>query len=333
MGFLLFLIIVFQIVSGILLALYYISDINYSYYSVMYIIREVYYGWCLRYIHSNGASFIFGIMYFHIGRGLYVSSYVYNTNLWLSGIVLFIFLMAIAFLGYILTWGQMSFWGGTVITNLFSSVPCIIEWMCGGFYVSNPTLKRFFIFHFMLSFITIGFVIIHFYYLHYISSNNLLGYNINNLIIFFPIILIKDSFGLFILSIGYIFQLFLGIFSLSHPDNSVEVNGLVTPLHIVPEWYFLSFYAVLKAIPNKNVGFIIFLTSVLLLFLLGEVKNVSTISRLISYMWINGNLFIIYFFFIMICELWIGAQLPQDIFLSYGRILNFFNNLILWSNL
>lgn len=123
MGFLLFLTIVFQIVSGILLALYYVSDINYSSYSVMYIIREVYYGWCLRYIHSSGASFTFGVMYFHIGRGLYVNSSIYNTNLWLSGIVLFIFLMVIAFLGYVLTWGQMSFWGGTVITNLFSSVP------------------------------------------------------------------------------------------------------------------------------------------------------------------------------------------------------------------
>jgi len=241
--------------------------------------------------------------------------------------------MTTAFLGYVLTWGQMSFWGGTVITNLFVSVPCLIEWMSGGFYVSNPTLKRFFVFHFILPFIITGFVIIHLYYLHYVSSSNPLGYNTNNLITFYSSILFKDIFGLFILGIGYTLQVFLGMFSLSHPDNSLEVNGLVTPLHIVPEWYFLSFYAVLKAIPNKNVGFIIFLISVLILFLLGEVKNVSTISRLTSYMWINGNLFITYFFLIMIYELWIGAQLPQDIFLSYGRVLNFFNNLILWSNL
>jgi ubiquinol-cytochrome c reductase cytochrome b subunit len=170
MGFLLFLTIGLQIVSGVLLALHYTSDINHSYYSVMHIIRDIYYGWCLRYMHSSGASFVLGITYLHIGRGLYVSSYMYNTNLWLSGVVLFVFLMAIAFLGYVLAWGQMSFWGGTVITNLLSSVPCLIEWMCGGFYVSNPTLKRFFVFHFILPFITIGFVIVHLYYLHYISS-------------------------------------------------------------------------------------------------------------------------------------------------------------------
>lgn len=205
--------------------------------------------------------------------------------------------------------------------------------MCGGFYVSNPTLKRFFVFHFILPFITTGVVIIHLYYLHYISSSHPLGYNINNFITFFPSILLKDIFGLLFLALGYIFQPFLGIFSLSHPDNSVEVNGLITPLHIVPEWYFLSFYAVLKAIPNKNVGFIIFLTSVLILLTLGEIHNLTILSRLTSYIRINSNLFIIYFFFIMICELWIGAQLPQDIFLSYGRILNFLNNTILWSNL
>merc|ERR1712002_1250886 len=147
-------------------------------------------------------------------RGLLVSSYVYNTNLWLSGVVLFIFLMVTAFQGYVLTWGQMSFWGGTVITNLFCFLPCIIEWMCGGFYVSNPTLKRFLIFHFILSIITIGFVIIHLYYLHYVSSSNPLGYNTYNVITFFPNMLIKDIFGLFILEIGYTLQLFFDMLSL-----------------------------------------------------------------------------------------------------------------------
>merc|ERR1712131_560098 len=172
--------------------------------------------------------------------------------------------------------------------------------------VSNPTLKRFFLFHFILPFIVFGFVIIHLYYLHYLSSNNPLGYNTNNKIPLFPFILI------------------LGIFSLSHPDNAFEVSGIVTPLHIVPEWYFLSFYSMLKAIPNKNAGFIILLTSILILFLFGEaIKNISTLSRLTYF---NGNFSISCscFFLTIICNLWIGAQFPKEIFISYGRILTLF---------
>eukprot|EP00397_Hematodinium_sp_SG-2012_P046451 GEMP01052483.1.p1 GENE.GEMP01052483.1~~GEMP01052483.1.p1 ORF type:complete len:255 (+),score=-99.60 GEMP01052483.1:305-1069(+) len=197
----------------------------------------------------------------------------------------------------------------TVITNLLSPFPCLIEWICGGFYISNPTLKRFFIFHFILPFIVCGFIIIHFYYLHYLSSNNSLGYNINNKILFFPFELIKNIFGLFIIITLYAIQLFFGIFSLSHPDNAFQVNELVTPLHIVPEWYFLSYYAMLKALPNKNAGFIILLTSILILLLFGE-SHFQTLNCS--------------FFLIMICFLWIGAQLPQEIFISYGRILTLF---------
>ena len=166
--------------------------------------------------------------------------------------------------------------------------------------------SRFFIFHFILPFIICGFIIIHFYYLHYLSSNNSLGYNTNNKVHFLPFELIKDIFGLFIIITLYTIQLYFGIFSLSHPDNAFQVNELVTPLHIVPEWYFLSYYTMLKAIPNKNAGFIILLTSILILLLFGE----SHFHRL------NCS-----FFLIIICFLWIGAQLPQEIFLSYGRIL------------
>merc|ERR1739848_472147 len=285
-----------------------------------YIIREVYYGWSLRYIHSNGASFLFTVLFIHIGRGLYYGSYYYNPNSWFSGIIIFIVLMAIAFIGYVLPWGQMSFWGATVITNLLSPFPCLIEWICGGFYVSNPTLKRFFVFHFILPFIVYGFVIIHLYYLHYLSSNNPLGYNTNNKIPFFPFILIKDIFGLFIIITLYTLQLFFGIFNLSHPDNAFEVSGLVTPLHIVPEWYFLSFYSMLKAIPNKNAGFIILLTSILIFFLFGEIRNLTTFTRLVHSS-SGSSFFISSFFSSVICFLWIGAQLPQEKFISYGRIL------------
>merc|ERR1712037_968317 len=285
---------------------------------IMYIIREVYYGWLLRYIHSNGASFLFTVLFIHIGRGLYYGSYYYNPNSWFSGIIIFIVLMAIAFIGYVLPWGQMSFWGATVITNLLSPFPCLIEWICGGFYISNPTLKRFFIFHFILPFIVCGFIIIHLYYLHYLSSNNSLGYNINNKILFFPFELIKDIFGLFIIITLYTIQLFFGIFSLSHPDNAFQVNELVTPLHIVPEWYFLSYYAMLKALPNKNAGFIILVTSILILFLFGENRNLTTFTRLMD---CNNGFSISFLFISFLSFLWIGAQFPQEKFLSYARIL------------
>merc|ERR1712032_1619297 len=183
---------------GIFLALHYTSDLNSAYSSVFFLIREVNYGWCLRYFHSSGASFVFYFLFLHFGRAMFYGSYFYNPNIWFSGILLLFFLMAIAFMGYVLPWGQMSFWGATLITNLLSPFPCLIEWICGGFYISNPTLKRFFIFHSILPFIVLWFLIIHIYYLHYLSSNNSLGYNINNKILFFPFELIKDIFGLFI---------------------------------------------------------------------------------------------------------------------------------------
>ena len=292
----------------------------------MYIIREVYYGWSLRYIHSNGASFVFIVLFIHIGRGLYYGSYYYNSNSWFSGIIIFIILMAIAFIGYVLPWGQISFWGATVITNLLSPFPCLIVWICGGFYISNPTLKRFLIFHFILPFILCGFIIIHFYYLHYLSSNNSLGYNINNKILFFPFIFIKDIFGLFIVITLYIIQLFFGVYSLSHPDNAFQVNELVTPLHIVPEWYFLSYYTMLKAIPNKNAGLIILLTSILILMLFPSlVGSPNPAHRR------RGSACC--FLIIIICFLWIGAQLPQEIFISYGRILTLLYYFIILSHI
>ena len=295
-GFLLVISIVLQLITGILLALHYIPDINYSYYSVMYIIREVYYGWSLRYIHSNGASFLFTVLFIHIGRGLYYGSYYYTSNVWFSGIFIFYSFVAIAFIGYVLPWGQMSFWGATVITNLLSAFPCLIEWICGGFYIKSATLKRFFIFHFILPFIICGIIIIHVYYLHYLSSNNSLGYNINNFkILFFPFINYKDIFGLLLNGKATKIQLFIGIFTLSHPDNAFQVNELVTPLHIVPEWYFLLYYTMLKAVPNKNAGFIILLTSILILLLFGE-------SRRLNF---NSNFYNIHFFLIIICFLWI----------------------------
>merc|ERR1711890_130155 len=229
LGFLLGVAIILQIITGIFLALHYTTDLSSAYFSIFFLIRQIYYGWCLRYFHSSGASFVFLFLFLHLGRAISYGSYFYNPNTWFSGILLFFFLMATAFMGYVLPFGQMSFWGATVITNLLSPFPSLIEWVCGGHYVYNPSLKRFFSFHF--------------FYLHFLSSNNPLRNSTNNKIPFFPFIFLKDFFGLILILCLYILQTHFGISSFSHPDNALEVCGLLTPLHIVPEWYFLCQYA------------------------------------------------------------------------------------------
>merc|ERR1712179_297852 len=319
LGFLLGIAIILQIITGIFLALHYTSDLNSAYFSVFFLIREVYYGWCLRYFHSSGASFVFLFLFLHLGRAIFYGSYFYHPNTWFSGILLLFFLMAIAFMGYVLPFGQMSFWGATVITNLLSPFPSLIEWICGGYCVHNPSLKRFFLFHFLLPFLLLGFLLLHLFYLHFHSSNNPLRLNTNNKIPFFPFILIKDFFGLVLILSLYFLQTHFGISSLSQPDNALEACALLTPLHIVPEWYFLCQYAILKAVPNKNAGFIILLTSVFTLFFFGEIINLTTFHRLNS----NGfsNFSLSFFFLCFLSFLWIGAQFPQDNFLSYARIL------------
>merc|ERR1712086_386534 len=326
LGFLLAVIIILQIVTGIFLALHYTSDLSSAYFSIFFLIREVYYGWCLRYLHSSGASFVFFFQFLHLGRAIYYGSYFYNPNTWFSGILLLFFLMAIAFMGYVLPFGQMSFWGATVITNLLSPFPSLVEWICGGYCVHSPTLKKFFLFHFQLPFLILGFIVPHFFYLHFLSSNNPLRLNTNNKIPFFPFILQKDIFGLFQICSLFILHFPFGVYSLSHPDNALEVCGFVTPLHIVPEWYFLCQYAMLKAVPKKNAGFIVLCTSICIFFLFGEVRNLTSLTRSVH----NNNGFSISFFYLsVLCILWIGAQFPQEKFLSYGRILTFYYYFIL----
>ena len=243
LGFLLGITIILQIITGIFLGLHYTSDLNSAYSSLFFLIREIFYGWCLRYLHSSGASFVFLFLFLHFGRAISYGSYFYNPNTWFSGIIIFFFLMATAFMGYVLPFGQMSFWGATVITNLLSPFPSLIEWVSGGHYVYNPTLKRFFIFHFQFPFLLCGFRILHLFYLHFLSSNNPLRNSTNNKIPFFPFIFLKDFFGFILILCLYLLQTHFGISSFSHPDNALEVCGLLTPLHIVPEWYFLCQYA------------------------------------------------------------------------------------------
>merc|ERR1711936_691639 len=319
LGFLLGIAIVLQIVTGIFLALHYTSDLLSAYFSLSFLIREVYYGWCLRYLHSSGASFVFLFLFLHLARAIFYGSYFYNPNTWFSGILLLFFLMAIAFMGYVLPFGQMSFWGATVITNLLSPFPSLLEWICGGYCVHSPTLKRFFLFHFQLPFLLCGFAILHLFYLHFLSSNNPLRNSTNNKIPFFPFIFQKDFFGLILVLCLYFLQTHFGVSSLSHPDNALEACALLTPLHIVPEWYFLCQYAMLKAVPNKNAGFIILLTSILALFFFGEIRNLTTLCLL------NNNSFLLsFFFYSSLSFLWIGAQFPQEKFLSYARILTLY---------
>merc|ERR1711937_986648 len=263
LGFLLGIAIVLQIVTGIFLALHYTSDLNSAYYQIFFLIREVYYGRCLRYFHSAGTSFVFLFLFLHLGRAIFYGSYFYNPNTWFSGI--------------------------------------------------------FLLFHFQLPFLLCGFTSLHFYYLHFHSSNNPLRLNTNNKIPFFPFIFLKDFFGFILILCLYFLQTHFGISSLSHLDNALEACALLTPLHIVPEWYFLCQYAMLKAVPNKNAGFIVLLTSITFFFIFGEIRNLTALCLL------NNNSFSPSFF--LLCSLsflWIGAQFPQEKFLSYARILTLY---------
>ena len=251
---------VIQIVTGIFLAMHYTPHVDYAFNSVEHIMRDVKNGWLIRYLHANGASMFFIVVYSHIFRGLYYGSYMYpRGTLWASGVVIFLLMMATAFMGYVLPWGQMSFWGATVITNLFSAIPVvgpsIVEWLWGGFSVDNATLNRFFSLHYLMPFLIAGVTLVHLSLLHKEGSNNPLGINTNlETIPFYPYFYVKDLLFFFIFLAVFSFFLFFYPNTLGHPDNYIPANPLVTPPHIVPEWYFLPFYAILRSIPDKLGG-------------------------------------------------------------------------------
>jgi ubiquinol-cytochrome c reductase cytochrome b subunit len=265
------LMLVVQILTGIFLAMHYTPHIDLAFNSVEHIMRDVNYGWLMRYTHANGASFFFIVVYVHIFRGLYYGSYITpREHLWCSGVLIFILMMATAFMGYVLPWGQMSFWGATVITNLFSAIPIIgkdiVEWLWGGFSVDNPTLNRFFSLHFFLPFVIVGLVLLHLILLHENGSNNPLGIYIKTENIpFYPYFYVKDLFGFVVLML--VFSIFVYYYpnTLGHPDNYIVANPMKTPLHIVPEWYFLPFYAILRSIPNKIGGVVAMFGSLIVL--------------------------------------------------------------------
>lgn len=267
---------VIQILTGLFLAMHYTAHVDHAFDSVEHIMRDVNYGWLLRYIHAVGASMFFVVVYIHIFRGLYYGSYKAPRELlWWLGIIILLLMMATAFMGYVLPWGQMSFWGATVITNLFSAIPLvgesIVNWLWGGFSVDNPTLNRFFSLHFLLPFVIVGVVMLHLAALHQHGSNNPLGIDVKgpqDTIPFHPYYTVKDCFGFGVFFIIFAWFVFYSPNSLGHPDNYVPANPLVTPPHIVPEWYFLPFYAILRAVPDKLGGVIAMFASILVLFVL-----------------------------------------------------------------
>jgi quinol-cytochrome oxidoreductase complex cytochrome b subunit len=265
---------VIQIVSGILLAMHYCPHVDLAFDSVEHIMTDVNNGWLIRYIHANGASMFFIVVYCHIFRGLYYGSYINpRGKLWASGVIIFLIMMATAFMGYVLPWGQMSFWGATVITNLFSAIPfvggSIVEWLWGGFSVSNATLNRFYSLHYLMPFVIAGLVIIHLSLLHKDGSNNPLGINMTtDNISFYPYFYVKDLFAFFILISMFSFFVFFFPNILGHTDNYIPANPMSTPAHIVPEWYFLPFYAILRSIPDKLGGVVAMVAAILVLLLL-----------------------------------------------------------------
>nr|YP_010166619.1 cytochrome b [Hydroporus planus]ANJ70238.1 cytochrome b [Hydroporus planus]QRV62710.1 cytochrome b [Hydroporus planus] len=311
-----------QILTGIFLAMHYTANIDMAFYSVNHICRDVNYGWLMRTLHANGASFFFICIYIHIGRGMYYGSYKLMQT-WLIGVIILFMVMGTAFMGYVLPWGQMSFWGATVITNLLSAVPYLgtmmVQWVWGGFAVDNATLTRFFTIHFLLPFIIIALVIIHLLFLHQTGSNNPLGTNSNmDKIPFHPYFSFKDIMGFVILLMTLTLITLINPYMLGDPDNFIPANPLVTPIHIQPEWYFLFAYAILRSIPNKLGGVIALVMSILILIIL-PFSNKSKFQSLKFYP-INQFLFWT-FILIVILLTWIGMRTVEEPYIITGQIL------------
>nr|YP_008080797.1 cytochrome b [Scomberomorus munroi]AFU65455.1 cytochrome b [Scomberomorus munroi]AFU65468.1 cytochrome b [Scomberomorus munroi x Scomberomorus semifasciatus]AFU65481.1 cytochrome b [Scomberomorus munroi x Scomberomorus semifasciatus]AFU65494.1 cytochrome b [Scomberomorus munroi x Scomberomorus semifasciatus] len=320
-GSLLGLCLISQILTGLFLAMHYTPDIESAFNSVAHICRDVNFGWLIRNLHANGASFFFICIYFHIGRGLYYGSYLYKET-WNIGVILLLLVMMTAFVGYVLPWGQMSFWGATVITNLLSAVPYVgttlVEWIWGGFSVDNATLTRFFAFHFLFPFIIMAMTILHLLFLHETGSNNPMGLNSNaDKISFHPYFSYKDLLGFAILLIALVS---LALFSpnlLGDPDNFTPANPMVTPPHIKPEWYFLFAYAILRSIPNKLGGVLALLASILVLMVVPFLHTSK--QRGLTFRPISQFLFWTLIADVIILT-WIGGMPAEQPFIIIGQV-------------
>nr|UJM44116.1 cytochrome b [Pseudolycoriella hygida] len=313
-----------QISTGLFLSMHYSANIMIAFDSVIHICRNVNYGWLMRTIHANGASFFFFCLYFHVGRGMYYNSFMYKET-WIIGVLLMFTTMGTAFMGYVLPWGQMSFWGATVITNLLSAIPFIgtnlVQWIWGGFAVDNATLTRFFSFHFLLPFMIIALTMIHLLFLHKSGSNNPIGLNSSiDKIPFHPYFTFKDIFGFIIMIMLLITLTLYNPYYLGDPDNFIPANPLITPVHIQPEWYFLFAYAILRSIPNKLGGVIALVVSIAILFIL-PFFNMSKFKGNQFYL-INKYLFWTMVSLIILLT-WIGARPVEDPYIFTGQILTF----------
>nr|YP_009927042.1 cytochrome b [Mallika jacksoni]QNL34343.1 cytochrome b [Mallika jacksoni] len=321
-GSLLALCLIIQIITGLFLTMYYTANIEMAFYSVNYICRNVNYGWLIRTLHANGASFFFICIYFHIGRGIYYESFNLKYT-WMVGVIILFLLMATAFMGYVLPWGQMSFWGATVITNLLSAIPylgtMLVNWIWGGFAVDNATLTRFYTFHFLFPFIILMLTMIHLLFLHQTGSNNPLGINSNlDKIPFHPFFTFKDLIGFIILILLLVLLSLINPYLLGDPDNFIPANPLVTPIHIQPEWYFLFAYAILRSIPNKLGGVIALVMSILILIILPFTFNKKIQG--IQFYPINQFLFWSLITIIILLT-WIGARSVEAPYIITGQIL------------
>ena len=296
---------VIMIVTGIILSMHYTAHVDHAFQSVERIMRDVNYGWLIRYIHANGASFFFIVVYIHIFRGLYYGSYKAPRELlWMLGVVILLLMMATAFMGYVLPWGQMSFWGATVITNLFSAIPLvgesIVTLLWGGFSVDNPTLNRFFSLHYLLPFVIVGVVVLHIIALHRFGSNNPLGIDVRgeqDTISFHPYYTVKDMFGLSVFLTIMAAVVFFLPNSMGHPDNYIPANPMVTPSHIVPNWYLAPFYAILRAIPDKLMGVAMMGGAIAILFVLPwlDTSKVRSCKYRPIYKWFMMAFFVNFF--------------------------------------
>ena len=323
---------VIMIATGIVLAMHYTPHVDHAFNSVERIMRDVNYGWLIRYLHTNGGSIFFIVVYIHLFRGMYYGSYKAPREvLWMIGVLIIFCMMATAFMGYVLPWGQMSFWGATVITNLFSAIPlvgeAIVSWLWGGFAVDNPTLNRFFSLHYLLPFVIFGLVFLHLWALHVHKSNNPVGIDIKgpqDTIPFHPYYTIKDTFGMAAMMLVYLGFVFFSPDFFGEPDNYIEANPLSTPAHIVPEWYLLPFYAILRAItfniwfiPAKLIGVVAMFASIGILFFLpwldrSPVRSATYRPLFKQFFWL----------FIIDCFVlgYVGANPPEGYFVLMGQI-------------
>lgn len=314
-----------QIITGIILAMHYTPHVDHAFNSVEHIMRNVNHGWLIRYIHANGASMFFLAVYIHIFRGMYYGSYKAPREvLWILGVIIYLLMMAAAFMGYVLPWGQMSLWGATVITNLFGAVPLvgdsIATWLWGGFSVDNPTLNRFFSLHYLIPFLIFGVVILHIWALHVPGNNNPVGISVKSeqdTVPFHPYYTVKDGFALVVFMILFSYFVFFAPNVLGHADNYIPANPLVTPAHIVPEWYLLPFYAILRAVPDKLGGVIAMVGAIFILFVLPWLDTSKIRSA--RYRPLFKQFFLI---FVVNCLVlgYLGAMPAEGVYITLARI-------------